>query len=167
MIQEANLIWRYEDTQSGLIMPWFTLPCLEWLLKQEVNSWKVMEYGAGYSTIWFRANCQKLESIDSNARWATAVGAFNYEGSSPEIYIEACAKKDFFWDCIIIDGIQREKCAAFATNHLKSGGYLIIDNYGQEDYNPEINAGLFKNWPIQLFKQPNHSTWQTAVLTKP
>jgi len=155
MITEANLIWQYKDTESGLIMPWYTLPTLEWLKKQDVSQWNVFEYGAGYSSIWWRAHCKNVASVDHSKSWAYAMTA---------MYCE----EEELWDCIVIDSeYWRESCAAFAIPYLKSGGIMIIDNWESENYDPKVNEELFKDWSIQIFKQPNHSTWKTAILTKP
>lgn len=170
MIVECNRLWQYQQTESGLILPYYTLSALEWLLKQDVSKWNVFEYGAGYSTIWFRANCENVRSIDHSPKWASAMGARFEERE--EVFIEACQwmrpNPSLQWNCIIVDSeYWREKCATFAIPYLKQGGFMIIDNWESENYDPKSNEELFKDWPIQIFKQPNHSTWKTAVLTKP
>lgn len=166
MIQEANLQWQYQDTDSGLIMPWYTLPALEWLKKQDTKKWYVFEYGCGYSSIWWKINCKFLYSIDHSEQWAKSVGAIHI--NEEEEYASWITSIDKIkYDCIIIDGIQREKCTVYAIDKLKSGGIIIIDNWDDEDFNPTLVQDLIKHWPIQIFKQPNHRTWQTAILTKP
>lgn len=163
MIIEANITWQYKDTESGLIMPWYTLPCLEWLKKQDMSKWNVFEYGAGYSTIWWRANCKNVASVEHSESWAKAMGAHHIPYK--ERFITACEK--LIYDCIVIDSeYWREECAAFAIDYLKPGGYMIIDNWESENYDPKVNEHLFKDWPIQIFKQPNHRSWKTAVLQK-
>lgn len=170
MIREANMIWQYVDTESGLIMPWYTLPMLEWLKKQKTKEWQVFEYGCGYSTIWWRANCGIVESVDSNRLWAQAVEAdFYYTDTDSNSYPRACRLKQIF-DCIIVDGIFREECVNFCFDKIKPAGFLIIDNWGQEDFLPDACARtekLLAGWSKQIFKQPNHSKWQTALFQKP
>jgi len=168
MIQEANLIWQYKDTESGLIMPWYVLPALEWLKKQDVSQWDVFEYGAGYSSIWWRAHCKNVASVDHSENWAHAMTAMHVE--EKEQFVSWCGLEEYeeLWDCIVVDSeYWREECAAFAIPYLKQRGVMIIDNWESENYDPKVNEELFKDWPIQIFKQPNHSTWKTAVLTKP
>lgn len=167
MIQEANLHWRYVDTESNLVLPWYTLPALEWLKKQDVKNWLVWEYGSGYSTIWWRANCKLIQSVESDPVWGKAMGAYNceYEGG----YIQSCLRNEDsqLWDCIIVDGIYREECTEFCLKFLKPGGVLIIDNYGSEDYDIARTEDLLKVWPREIHKQPNHSSWATAIFFKP
>jgi hypothetical protein len=161
MIREANLHWRYVDGE--IIMPWYTLPTLQWLKSINVSSWLVFEYGAGYSTIWWRLNCAGVVSVDTVELWAKSMGA-NYFKDKTE-YIQAC-KNYRGYDCIIVDGQWREECIEFCLPFIKQGGYLIIDNYGSEDHDISKTEHLLLNWQFELHKQPNHSSWKTAVFKK-
>lgn len=167
MIQEANLHWRYVD--GNLIMPWYTLPCLQWLKTLNVSQWNVFEYGCGYSTIWWRLNCKEVISVDSDESWAKSMVVLflDYKNS----YVESPSFGfDSPYNCIVVDGLYREDCVKYSIDFLKQNGYLIIDNWGQEDFPPdacERTLELLKDWPYQIFKQPNHSNWTTAVFSKP
>lgn len=171
MIQEANLIWRYVDTDSGLVMPWYTLPTLQWLKQQDMKSWEVFEYGAGYSTIWWKLNAYSLLSVDDNKVWAKAMDACFYNKQDdyvtlPGLMMES-TRNEMGFDCIIIDGAWRKECLEYAIPHVAVGGYIIIDNWGQEDFpHTEEAEKLLEGWEKQLFKQPNHSSWVTAVFRK-
>lgn len=194
MIREANLHWQYQDTDTNLIMPWYTLPALEWLKKQDTSQWTVFESGAGYSTIWWRLNCKSLLTVESNYKWACAMGELsdrgfgiwcreNLEefghfiewwnrshnmgggevGKFPSFQSSPCHK----FDCIVIDGDERVNSLAFSIQYVKSGGYLIFDNYGQTDFpSAEIIDALLEGWEKQIFRQPNHSDWCTAIFKK-
>jgi len=171
MIQEANLHWVYQDTDCGLILPWYTLPCLQWLKSQDVNQWKVFEYGAGYSTVWFRLNCKEVISVDSNEAWATAM--LSWFADEKDKYIRSIATTQThaeLYDLIVVDGAWREDCVNYCLDYLKPGGYLIIDNFGDEDYPQDAvdrTLELLKEWEVVVHKQPTHSTWCTAVFCKP
>jgi predicted O-methyltransferase YrrM len=170
MIQEANLQWQYVDTESHLVMPWYTLPALEWLKKQDVKEWRVFEYGAGYSTIWWRANADYVNSIDNDKTWATAMSTWWSGGHltpRKEAYIGSI-KGSF--DCVVIDGDWRLECLEYSIPYLKPGGFMIIDNWGQDDFPPvamERAEELLKGWTKVVHKQPNHSRWATAIFQKP
>lgn len=164
MIVGANMPWQYIDTESGLIMPWFTLPCLEWLKKVGIGEWSVFEYGCGQSTPWWRINSFFHCAVDHDSVWAKAFGA-KYCPEEKNYINQVTA---FQVNCIIIDGKWRFECMEEAIKNLPSNGYLIIDNWGQEDF-PHIKEAeeLLVGWEKQLFKQPNHSKWITAVFIKP
>lgn len=187
-MREANMHWRYED--CGLLAPWYTLTCLEWLKTLDTSNWNVFESGAGYSTIWWRANCKNLLTVESDLYWAKAIGGdFKTEGfglwcrALPDefahflkhwntIHLMGHPENGHYEDfnCIVIDGIEREKSISYSIPYLKSSGYLIIDNWGQEDFPPdacERTLELLKDWNYKLFPQPTHSNWTTAVFCKP
>lgn len=170
MIQEANLHWRYFDTATNLIMPWYTLPALQWLQKQEVSQWSVFEYGSGYSTRWWAANGKYANScaVDTSEIWAKAMMA-NHITEKKE-YIKSCEEfivTHYGWDCIVVDGDWREECVEFCIQFLKSGGYLIVDNYDSENFDPKKTEHLLKDWEVTIHKQPNHTSWKTAIFIKP
>lgn len=165
MIQESNLHWRYFETATNLILPWYTLPCLEWLTKQDVSEWNVFEYGSGYSTIWWRASCNSVSSIEMSRMWAKATGAMCV--SEKTSYIRATEYRANL-DCIIIDGEWRDECVEYSASKVIEGGYMIIDNYGQDGFpSTEVIDKLLEGWEKQVFKQPNHTDWATAVFKKP
>jgi predicted O-methyltransferase YrrM len=171
MIQEANLHWRFIDTESNLIMPWYTLPTLQWLKKQDTKQWQVFEYGAGYSTIWWRLNCLTVHSVEDNKQWASVMFAEYFTDDAFVKNISIHFDNNDLCDCVIVDGSQREECVEFSQKYLKSGGYLIFDNYGQQG-SPEFPPAekideLLAGWEKQVFRQPNHTNWATAVFKKP
>lgn len=168
MIREANMHWQYVDTESGLIMPWYTLPCLQWLKQQDVSKWEVFEYGAGYSTIWWRLNSKIVRSIDDSEIWADAMGTWftkNKDTYTSRIIVDYHRSTI---DCVVIDGAWRKDCLFDSYQYVRQGGCIIIDNWGQEDFpDTEFAEKLLEGWEKQLFKQPNHTTWVTAVFRKP
>jgi len=175
MIREANLTWQYQDTESGLIMPCYTLPTLQWLKEQDTKKWCVFEFGAGYSTIWWNLNSRFTYSVDDNATWAKAMDSVfreiqsEYVGAACEALNDTNVDDDYY-DCIVIDGKWRKECLKESIGWLVSGGYFIIDNWGQEDFplsDCEFAEKLLEGWEKTIFSQPNHTTWKTAIFKKP
>lgn len=73
-------------------------------------------------------------------------------------------------DCVIIDGEWRMDCVEHAKDFITEGGVMIIDNWGQEDFPQEScdkAEALLQGWSKEVFKQPNHTEWTTAVFQKP
>lgn len=166
MLVECNRIWQYTDTDSGLIAPWYTLPALQWLKKQDVKQWDVFEYGAGYSTIWWRLNCRRLSSVDTVPQWGKAMGA--WVAQSMGAFVSQITFDEIKYDCVVVDGEWREECVEFARDFVKPGGFMIVDNYNQEGFpsGDEIDEHLF-GWTRLLFRQANHTSWSTAVFQRP
>lgn len=168
MIQEANLQWRYEDTETGLVMPWYTLPTLQWLKKQETRKWKVFEYGCGYSTIWWRVNSEQLYSIDSDPVWAYAMGAEFLPDENAYVSAIHSVWANRFFDCVIVDGLHRERCALTGYQLVAENGFMIIDNWEETGgFDCSRIKTMLKDWKLTVHQQPNHSDWRTAVFQRP
>jgi hypothetical protein len=164
-MHEANLHWRYVD--QDLVMPWYTMPALKWLKEQDISNWRVFEYGAGYSTIWWRTHALEVNSVDKDPTWAKAMGAYCAPGKQEYIFCSALSGTHY--DCIIVDGAWRDECVEYCLPLIRPGGYLIIDNYEQPSVGDDFTKTnkLLEGWEKQVFKQPNHTDWQTAIFTKP
>ncbi len=175
MITQALLPWQFIDHDSGLILPYYTLPCLEWLKNQQIKKWNVFEFGAGYSTIWWRLNSYFVNSIDTNESWAKAMGArlvkdeLNHDIIAYSRHINGYELN--FYDAIVVDGDPiewRPSCVDFCRDYVRPGGFLIIDNFDQEGFPPASEYEKFlEGWERQVFAQPNHSSWKTAVFKRP
>lgn len=152
---------RFQD-ENGMILPWYTSPCLEWLLTLDFNMKHVFEFGMGDSTFWYTKQGAIVHGVDDNPVWAVG-GRYVTEKTD---YINAIYDTGLMYDFIIIDGLYRDECTAPAINCLKRGGYIIIDNFKQ----PSVQA----DWPltdyfineilIKIYKEPDHYDWQTAVI---
>jgi len=161
--------WQRVDTSNGLVMPWYTHPFLDELLTWDVSNWRVFEYGAGYSTLWWRNKAKSVISVDTSKCWCDNINC-NFE-SDKESYLSKPLDYGNF-DCIIIDGEPtewRDECTMYALSKLKDGGILIIDNYDQPSVEPNVwesTNQLLKYYKCKIFKQPNHPDWKTAYWIK-
>lgn len=158
---------RRIDPDNGLIMPWYTSPCLEWLKTLDLKGKRVFEYGVGDSTQWYKRIGAIVTGVDSNYMWASVanVNHFIHEDE----YIGSMIV-GMMYDVICIDGDFRDKCTEPALKHLKHGGFLIIDNWKQKSADLEhwpLTEKLIEGMPISIYKEPDHEDWQTAVITKP
>lgn len=54
---------------NGEPLPWFTYSAIEFLQRVVLPTDKVFEYGAGYSTLWWQENVDKVISIEHDAVW--------------------------------------------------------------------------------------------------
>ncbi len=171
MLQKANECyeWRYHDTDCNVIMAWYTLPSLEWLKTKNTKEWDVFEFGAGYSTFWWRLNAKSVYSVESDAVWARAVSGNTLHEQDKEKYVNAVSKPEMQFDCVVVDGLYRNECAVAAIPFVKSGGIMIIDNYEQPSVEADYTIAnlALENWSKVVYKQEGHPDWQTAIFTKP
>lgn len=158
---------RYRG-EDGLILPWYTSPCLEWLMTLDLNGSKVFEYGAGDSTEWYRSRGAKVMGVDNNPKYADNQRGI-FMSSLKEDYVGMVWACSQWQDLIIIDGIWRDECTEHALDNLIQGGYLIIDNYMQPSVEMEWSRTneLIKGMEQILYKEPDHYDWQTLVVKKP
>lgn len=159
---------RRIDPGNGLIMPWYTSPCLEWLLTLDLKDKRVFEYGVGDSTLWYRRKGSEVYGVDTNLFWASKVGMVFCQPYFPS-YCQIIEKGGLF-DIVVIDGEWRDECTKYALKALKPGSFLIIDNYKQKSADLEhwpLTEKLIEGMPITIYKEPDHEDWQTAVITKP
>lgn len=163
---------RIMDPETGLIFPWYTSTCLEWLKTLDLKGKFVYEYGLGDSTTWYKNKGAICAGVDHNLSFVP-----KYKGSSFMVALttESYTRRSItrfveLFDIIIIDGIHRDECTKPALKKLKPGGSLIIDNYKQKSADLEhwpLTEKLIEGMPITIYKEPNHEDWQTAVITKP
>lgn len=159
--------WRWIDPSNGLVLPYYTRPCLDWLMKLDLKGKRIFEYGCGASTVWYRNKGAKVFGVESNENWHKAVMDAcdcNIKLSTPDAYPYEI-RGEFKYDIIVIDGIERDLCLKPSLQYLKKGGLLIIDNFDQPSaYVPSKtvkDAVLSLNHII--YPQPGHPDWKTLV----
>jgi predicted O-methyltransferase YrrM len=163
--------WRSFDTQGGILFPWYTRPFLQELMNWNVREWKVFEYGAGDSTLWWRQNAKMVQSVDTNKAWAERSGAIWVTNKQDFLSCPESLAQDEKYDCIVIDGEPvewRDECTEHALRCVRSGGKIIIDNYKQNTVSlgewPLTDRQLAP-FPVSIFKEPSHPDWKTACWT--
>lgn len=171
MIEKIPYEWRYRDSETGMFYPWYTKPCLEWLVTLNLKRRRIFEYGCGDSTKWYRSHGAIVHGVESNLTWAD-IAKVKHEAYYPAYVESICpyVMRDGFFDIVVIDGIWRDDCTEFALTGLKPGGYLIIDNWMQPSVEPNDwsqTQKLIEGMPIMIYKETEHYDWQTAVITKP
>jgi hypothetical protein len=146
-------------------MPWYTLPCLEWLDTLDFKGKDIFEYGLGYSTAWYKSRGAICCGVESNQEWKRPESTFIYTDDPIKFTQSILNFHDF--DLIVVDGmIDRDECAENALLKIKKGGYLICDNWQQHGVAPNWpkTEALTKNLPCKLYVQPDHPQgWTTAV----
>lgn len=159
--------WRtYDD--NGVMMPWYTRPCLEWLDKLPLHEMSVFEYGCGASSLWYFSRYAEYFGVDTNPEWCFLENRhYEYQTYAGEKKKYIDAPGYLHYDLIIIDGDFRDDCTEHALRHLKKGGYLICDNFEQPSADlvhwPKTRE-LTKNLEVVgFFKEPTHEDWVTAV----
>ncbi len=128
--------------QNGNFLPWYNYPVINFL-KQRLNSnISVFEFGCGYSTLFYAKYCKKVISIEKTPEWmgkildiANLNNIFNIKiilnQHNFASNINLLGEK---FDLIIIDSIERLKCAVSGCANLNDSGIIILDNSERKSY---------------------------------
>lgn len=175
MLRIDNLVqWQLIDEDADAIFPWFTHPFLEVLKTWDLSNKRVLEFGGGRSTRWWRKKAAWVTTVDANPQWANdilqdcAEGGVLHNGelicmqinegdqSRAQEYVNA---GDHFgdYDIVVNDGILRYEVLQKALS-MKRPLILIADNWNQAFvWISPPSVELMKPYPIHVFEQSNHT----------
>lgn len=139
-------------------IPWYTYPCIDFIEKIDFSEKKILEFGAGQSTLWWGKKSKNVLSFENDLLWFEKISSQKssnteilFLNSSEEIEINTCNNnkiKDYCPDVIIIDGgVDRYKTLKISSEYIKNDGIIIIDN-SEGYYKKEDN---FKIYPMLNF----------------
>ena len=108
-----------------------------WLERTVVPGWRVLEYGAGGSTLWLQDRGCDIVTIEHDEEWAGLVREHTGGGTTllhrPDDERYPTPPEGPF-DLVIVDARRRVECALAAWERLRSGGWLVLDNSGRPEY---------------------------------
>lgn len=112
--------------------PWLVKNAVEFLNEYLKPNDKILEFGAGRSTSWFLKKGCLVTSVETSKEWFGVVkrrnkhfisqGLLNLTTTFPE------KDNSNQYDCILIDGGDRELAARIALSVIKPGGIIVFDN---------------------------------------
>jgi hypothetical protein len=116
--------------RRGQPVPWLTYPAINFLASLDLKSARVLEYGAGNSTLWFAERCRSVVSYEDHPEWARIVRQ-KLNGRSNVTVIESALvppAPDGVFDLALIDGLHRAEAAALARGAVAPDGLIVFDN---------------------------------------
>jgi len=173
-IPDRTTFYRGEKTLT-IGYPWLTfgaIMALEQILKDEKYAGKILEMGAGGSTIFFSKQCKELLSLEHDMNWAMRVSEKLLVGSPAEIICKPIkdlveiikSKEDGYYNLILADGgpdyHSRELMMRASVPKLKRMGWLIIDNYANMDF--DYTTG----WDVYTYDMFRYSGRGTRLCKK-
>lgn len=154
--------------------PWLVEGAIDFLerLTFENPDMKILETGAGGSTLWFARRANYVVSLEHSKKWHNKVnesltaGKFAnvnliWDPDYPKRGIPVPQKE--IYDLILIDGRGRVRSILTVHPALKPGGYLILDNSDRQKYAPAIKFLTKCGWPRIDFSDK----WKTTFWKKP
>jgi precorrin-6B methylase 2 len=104
----------------------------------------VLEFGSGYSTLFFMTRVARVTSVEHHQDWLRTLRgrvAANVtllavaHASASEYTAPVRAGADRF-DLVLVDGRHRTDCFALALERLTAGGVIVLDDSDRAEYAP-------------------------------
>ncbi len=100
---------------------------------------RVLEFGAGWSTLWLAERAYSLLSVETDIKWfrsiteelmASGLRHASIRFARPEIYRKAITASDGKFDIVLVDGLEstRFDAAIIGWDALRQGGWLLFDD---------------------------------------
>ena len=111
-----NGYWHsYPADSTGEAVPWFSYPAIQFLKGVVRPQWKVLEYGSGYSTVFWNARCARTVSVEHDEHW------FNHLKTLHPEYAIQLVKEGF-------DGRRREVADLIASFEVGNFELPLLPN---------------------------------------
>jgi len=125
--------------RSGQPLPWITYPAIEFLSGLDWRGRRVLEWGAGNSTLWWVRRGAQVLAIEHSPAWIDEIRAQLPAGApvelrcatDPEAYAAAPRDAAARFDLAVIDGLARFRCAQAALEVVAPSGGIVLDNAEQ------------------------------------
>jgi len=147
--------------------PWMTKTTIKFLESIITKESKVLETGAGGSTIWFAERVRKVISFEHKKKWFNLVKERLIEKKlldkvqlyySPQYPNKGIPKLTEQYDLILIDGRGRVKSIETTYHYLKPGGYLVLDDSERMRYDSAIKLLNQLGWEKIMLRDTEIAT---------
>lgn len=150
--------------------PWIAKDAIEFLdLKLSTDKPTLFEWGAGNSTKWYAARCEKVVSVEHNEDWFIRVNQEKEKNSEISfiplgpMYWNAIA--GFAPDFVVIDGRHRKRCAEAVSRLPNKPAAILWDDAQREWY--QCSMGLFDDYKRIDFRCVENKDRITRILVHP
>jgi hypothetical protein len=145
-------IGRVAVSRQGRPIPWYSYPCIDFLATRDFRGRRVLEAGAGHSTLWWAGRASYVLSMEDDAEWYQELAgrvpgnvhlirvAEESEERCESAVKDALRGQDLF-DVVIVDGLHRTAVLRAAMPFLKPDGAVICDNAEGFGFFEELRRG--------------------------
>lgn len=179
--------WQVRDDKYPTLKPWYTHGMLTEIDKWNLKDKKILEWGSGWSTVYWAYHCKEVKAIETNLDWFIAVSDYlkttsltNWEiiyrdcnegdQDKIDIYTKIPMDKSYLYfyapDIVCIDGVLRHECLVKSLT-LERPLTIIHDNWMQDGFVCPASEELMAPYEIHNFIQEDHTDnhgrkWATA-----
>ena len=119
--------------KNGTPLPWYSYPAIDFFSKKDFSNKNLLEWGGGQSTIWWSSRAKSIVTLEDNKNWYTYLSNSIPNNCSVHLISNKLNDadehiKDKKFDLIVVDGLDRFKCATKSIELLNEGGAIILDD---------------------------------------
>ena len=111
-------LWREQCLDAnGNYVPWFTYPAIEYLNQLDLSHMRVLEFGSGFSTLYWAKRTKHVTSVEDSKSWYERMkkempANANYiPAPTHDDIVRAATEVEGPFDLIVNDGLYRYDCA--------------------------------------------------------
>jgi hypothetical protein len=131
----AGSIARGESIDvEGNPLPCMSYPFIDYVNGLDLSACHLFEFGSGNSTRYWATRCRRVLAVESDGGWYGKVAnqlpgnARVVHGALEPEYLSAIEAEGPY-DIVVVDGaLNRRKMAERALLHVKSDGFIVLDN---------------------------------------
>ncbi len=128
--------------EEGRPLPFLPYVAIELLKERLSKDLTLLEFGAGYSTMFFMKRVGRVVSIEHDPVWIARlkpsldanVTLITANRESADTYCAFLEQSDERFDFILVDGRHRVECFRRAIVHLSDRGVIALDDSDRERY---------------------------------
>lgn len=171
--QFFSMLYKIPRTKKNDPIPWYTYPAIDFFNTIDWSKVIAFEFGSGNSTIFWAKHVKKLITVEDNVGWYETILSKIPDNvtyileKNKNKYPTSINTSNNDFDLIIIDGINRYKCALEAVKKINKNGIIILDN---SDWHDQTSDFLRKNGFQQIdffgFGPINDYKWCTSIFLR-
>lgn len=151
--------WVNSVSQNQIInadnqpIPWYTYPAIEFIEDKVKGDFLVFEFGSVHSTLWWGERVKQVISIESDLGWFNQINQqmpanvnLNFQSDEQKYADFILPYPEQYFDVIIVDGINRNKCLENSLSKLKEHGFIIFDNTDVYHYDSSLHLLLSQGY---------------------
>ena len=165
---------KVSQDAAGQPLPWISYSAIGLLSERLSSSHTVLEFGAGYSTLFFGERARRVVSIEHDAGWIAwvreriprNVELVPTQRGPAAVYCAPLAGLDESFDVILVDGRHRNETLEKALDHLNPKGVILLDDSHRPCYAPAFataHAAGLKHLHLEGHKPMSVDLYRTTL----